>query len=175
MKISIEFSDLKDMLFQLPKFAQLIVGSGSSEARIAAALEDETPVIKITSTDGKPLTKEEKEKIREAIAETAGWSVTPEEKPAPAASAAPEAPAAPAPTAEVSETKARAALNGLVKARSNAAVKLVFKKLGVTNFGDLKEESQYAEAMALADWVSSLTDDEYAAALKDAGIQGGRK
>ncbi|MBR3236866.1 MAG: hypothetical protein IKF99_00350, partial [Oscillospiraceae bacterium] len=64
---------------------------------------------------------------------------------------------------------------GLVKSRSNAAVKLVFHELGVKNFGDLKNEDQYTKAVELAAKVDAMNDDEYAEALKEVGIKGGKK
>ena len=189
MKISIEFSSIRDLLLEMPKFAQLIAGAGSFEERAAAALEGEQHVIKVTPKDGAPLTEEEQEKILQAVSDQITKASQDDENAAPespkkkpkkntdkakkseteAESTPDEAPAG------ASETEARAVLNGLVKSRGNAAVKLVFKKLGVSNFGDLKEASRYAEALTLAGWVNDMGDDEYEAALKDAGIKGGKK
>ena len=185
MKISIEFSSIRDLLLEMPKFAQLIAGAGSFEERAAAALEGERHVIKVTPKDGVPFTEEEQEKILQAVSDQIKEAPQADEEPAPeapkekakkntAAAKKPEkAESGDAP--EATETQTRAVLNGLVKSRGNAAVKLVFKKLGVSNFGDLKEESRYAEALTLAGWVNDMEDDEYEAALKEAGIKGGKK
>ena len=200
MKITVEFSSIQDMLFQMPKFGQLMAGDAPAEERMAAAIEDDpTPLImKITPKDGIPFTEEEKdairsvissfidtariekiEKIREEItAQAAGIAASevPAEKPKKNPPKEEEqAESKPDEAPEVSQTSARAALNGLVKSRGNAAVKLVFKTLGVSNFGDLTEADQYAKAVAEADKVSQMSDDEYAAALKEAGIKGGKK
>ena len=178
MKISIEFESIKDLLLQMPKFANLITGEGTPEDRIAAALKDDSIMIKITPTDGVPFTKEEEEKIQKALDETIENAASEAKK---------EEPKKNPPKAEkaetgenqkpgaVSETDARKILNDLVKARSNAAVKLVFKKLGVSNFGELTKAGQFAEAVELAEKVSAMDDDEYTAALKEAGIKGGKK
>ena len=203
MKITVEFSSIQDMLFQMPKFGQLMAGDAPAEERMAAAIEDDpTPLImKITPKDGIPFTEEEKdairsvinsfintartekiEKIREEITAQAAGMAAPEpskEKPKknPPKEKEPEEQAEEKPeeAPAVSQTSARAALNGLVKSRGNAAVKLVFKTLGVSNFGDLTESSQYAEAVAEADKVSQMSDDDYTTALKEAGIKGGKK
>ena len=203
MKITVEFSSIQDMLYQMPKFGQLMAGDAPAEERMAVAIADDpTPLImKITPKDGIPFTEEEKdairsvinsfidtariekiEKIREEITAQTSEKADPEppkEKPKknPPKEKEPEEQAEEKPeeAPAVSQTSARAALNGLVKSRGNAAVKLVFKKLGVSNFGDLTEASQYAVAVAEAEKVSRMSDDEYAAALKEAGIKGGKK
>lgn len=177
MKVSIEFSSIKDLLTSLPKFAQLIAGDGPAEERAAAAIEDGAPVIKIEKKDGTPFTDEEKEKVRTLISQGRPEPEleAPEEEKKPKPKKKDEDPAPEKAPAEATETNARAALNGLVKARSSAAVKLIFKKLGVANFGGLTETSQYAEALALVEKVSAMTDEEYKAALKEAGIKGGKK
>lgn len=204
MKISFEFANIKDMLEQMPKFAQLITSDAPAEKRIETALADDPTalIMKITPKDGIPFTEDEKEAIRATIAqytdlaridkveklrkeltpETAenAPSEAPKEKPKknPPKAKEAEKPADPEAgeplTAKETETSARATLNGLVKSRGNAAVKLVFHQLGVKNFGDLKED-QYTKAVALAEEVGAMTDDTYAAALKDAGIKGGKK
>lgn len=203
MKITFEFANIKEMLSQLPKISQLMTGDAPAEERIETALkEDPTSLImKITPADGIPFTPTEKEaiqatinqfvdtariekieKIREEITAQAAGMAAPEvpaEKPKknpPKEKEPEEQPESkPDEAAEVSQTSARAALNGLVKSRGNAAVKLVFKTLGVSNFGDLTESSQYARAVAEADKVSQMSDDDYATALKEAGIKGGKK
>lgn len=70
MKISLEFTSMRDLLTSFPKFAELIGGEGSSEERFAAALADDAKplVINVTPTDGKPFT-EEKEAVKGAIVE----------------------------------------------------------------------------------------------------------
>ena len=203
MKITFEFANIKEMLTQLPKISQLMTGDAPAEERIETALkEDPTSLImKITPADGIPFTPTEKEAIQATInqfVDTARIEKVeklleehshqtsekadpepPKEKPKknPPKEKEPEEQAEEKPdeAPAVSQTSARAALNGLVKSRGNAAVKLVFKKLGVSNFGDLTEASQYAEAVAEAEKVSQMSDDEYAAALKEAGIKGGKK
>lgn len=201
MKITFEFANIKDMLEQMPKFAQLITSDDPAEKRIETALADDPTalIMKITPKDGLPFTEEEKEAIKATImqftdmaridkieklrkeltpenAENAP-SEAPKEKPKknppkeekaeePAETKADEEPAA-------TETSARATLNRLVKSRGNASVKLIFHELGIKTFGDLKDlkEGAYAEAIALADKVSKMEEDEYAAALKEAGIK----
>ena len=71
MKFSIEFTSMRDFLTSFPKLATLISGDGSPEERFAAALagELEPMTIKVTPTDGKPLTDSEKEGVKDAIAE----------------------------------------------------------------------------------------------------------
>ncbi|MBR3236808.1 MAG: hypothetical protein IKF99_00060 [Oscillospiraceae bacterium] len=205
MKITFEFANIKDMLNQLPKFAQLITSDEPAEKRIETALADDPTalIMKITPANGIPFTEEEKEAIKATITqftdmariekieklreeltvqdlENAG-SDAPEEKAKknppkakkPKNEPEPEADEAPAKAA--TETEARSALNGLVKSRSNAAVKLVFHELGVKNFGDLKNEDQYTKAVELAAKVDAMNDDEYAEALKEVGIKGGKK
>ena len=72
MKISLEFTSMRDLLTSFPKFAELIGGDGSSEERFAAALADDVKplVINVTLTDGKPITEDEKEAIKGAIVES---------------------------------------------------------------------------------------------------------
>ena len=69
MKISLEFTSMRDLLTSLPKFATLIGGEGSRDERFAEALaEDVKPlVINVTPTDGKPFTEGEKEAIKKGI------------------------------------------------------------------------------------------------------------
>ena len=204
MKITFEFANIKDMLNQMPKFAQLITSNEPAEDRIAKALEDDPTslIMKITPKDGIPFTEEEKDAIRAVITQftdTAriekverlrkeltpedaekGDSEPPKEKAkknppkAKKAEEPTEAEAEEAPEEVTSETDARSALNGLVKARTNAAVKLVFHELGVKNFNDLSKE-QYTKAVELAEKVGGMSDEDYEAALKDAGIKGGKK
>lgn len=177
MKITIEFGSIKDMLTSLPKFAQLIAGDGPAEERAAAAMEDGAPVIKIEKKDGTPFTEEEKERVRTLITQGQPKPVSevPAEEEEPKPKKKSKDPALEKDPIEATETGTRKALNDLVKARSAAAVKLIFKELGVANFGELTEATQYAEALALAEKVSAMTDEEYKTALKEAGIKGGKK
>ncbi len=72
MKISLEFTSMRDLLTSFPKFAELIGGEGSRDERFAAALADDAKplVINVTPTDGKPFTEEEeKEAVKGAIVE----------------------------------------------------------------------------------------------------------
>lgn len=202
MKITLEFNNMKDLLDQMPKFAQLVSGDAPAEERIEAALADDPTalIMKITPVDGIPFTEDQKEAIKATIGqyvdtariekieklreELTPQAVTepvpeaPEEKPTmnppeeekaeePAETKADEAPAA-------TETSARKALNDLVKARGNAAVKLIFHELGAKNFQDLKED-QYATAIERAEKIGAMSDKDYEAALKKAGIKGGKK
>ena len=180
-------------------------GPAEERIAMATADDPTPLIMKITPQDGIPFTEGEKEAIRATInqfidtarttkiekvrAEVAAQIASdaspepPKEKTKknppkakePEEKANPEPEQAPAAAATATETSARATLNGLVKSRGNAAVKLVFHALGVKNFGDLKEPSQYAEALTQADKVKAMTDEEFEAALKDAGIKGGRK
>lgn len=70
MKISLEFKDLRDLLYQLPKFGMLI-SDAPYEDRIKAALEPdpETLRISITPEDGVPFTPNEKEALRRLLVE----------------------------------------------------------------------------------------------------------
>ena len=205
MKITFEFANIKDMLEQMPKFAQLITSDEPAEKRIETALADDPTalIMKITLANGIPFTEEEKEAIKATITQFTDMariekveklrkelvpqsdenadSEPEEEKPkkntpkAKKSEKAKEPEADEAPAKAATETEARAALNGLVKSRSNAAVKLVFHELGVKNFGDLKNEDQYTKAVELAAKVDAMNDDEYAEALKEVGIKGGKK
>ena len=205
MKITFEFANIKDMLEQMPKFAQLITSDEPAEKRIETALADDPTalIMKITPANGIPFTEEEKEAIKATITQFTDMariekveklrkelvpqsdenadSEPEEEKPkkntpkAKKSEKAKEPEADEAPAKAATETEARSALNGLVKSRSNAAVKLVFHELGVKNFGDLKNEDQYTKAVELAAKVDAMNDDEYAEALKEVGIKGGKK
>ena len=205
MKITFEFANIKDMLEQMPKFAQLITSDEPAEKRIETALADDPTalIMKITPKDGIPFTEDEKAAIKATITQFTDMariekveklrkelvpqsdenadSEPEEEKPkkntpkAKKSEKAKEPEADEAPAKAATETEARAALNGLVKSRSNAAVKLVFHELGVKNFGDLKNEDQYTKAVELAAKVDAMNDDEYAEALKEVGIKGGKK
>lgn len=205
MKITFEFANIKDMLEQMPKFAQLITSDEPAEKRIETALADDPTalIMKITPKDGIPFTEDEKAAIKATITQFTDMariekveklrkelvpqsdenadSEPEEEKPkkntpkAKKSEKAKEPEADEAPAKAATETEARAALNGLVKSRSNAAVKLVFHELGVKNFGDLKNEDQYTKAVELAAKVDAMNDDEYAEALKEAGIKEGKK
>ena len=205
MKITFEFANIKDMLEQMPKFALLLTSDEPAKDRIEKALEDDPTslIMKITPKDGIPFTEDEKEairatitqftdmariekveKLRKELAPQSDENADPEpeeEKPkkntpkAKKSEKAKEPEADEAPAKAATETEARAALNGLVKSRSNAAVKLVFHDLGVKNFGDLTDEDQYTKAVELAAKIDAMNDDEYAEALKEAGIKGGKK
>ena len=71
MKISLEFTDLRDLLFSLPKFAQLVSSDSSFDVRAAAALEPnpETLRIQVTPENGQPFTANEKEALRRLLIE----------------------------------------------------------------------------------------------------------
>lgn len=71
MKISLEFKDLRDLLYQLPKFGTLIASDAPYEDRIKTALEPdpETLRIAITPEDGVPFTPNEKEALRRLLVE----------------------------------------------------------------------------------------------------------
>lgn len=208
MRITLEFKDLRDLLWQIPKFATLVGSDEPFEKRMMQAIEPDPQVmtIQVKPTDGVPFTEEQKRGIFDILEEfvkdpehfaenhkDAQAMNPPEPQEAPvfatteATDSAPEAktkksspkPEKPAekPTApqdeaapKVSETEARARLNKLVKERSNAAVRLIFKHFGIKNFTDLKAE-QYAEAVALADKITAMDEDEYAEELKKNGIK----
>ena len=71
MKISLEFSSVRDLLVNYPKFAELIGGEGSPDERFAQALADDPSplILKITPADGAAFTPEQKAAIRKTIEE----------------------------------------------------------------------------------------------------------
>lgn len=71
MKINLEFKDLRDLLFQLPKFAALISSDRPYAERVAQALEPDPETLRITVTpeDGTPFTPNEKEALRRLLLE----------------------------------------------------------------------------------------------------------
>lgn len=189
MKFSIEFTSMRDFLTSFPKLATLISGDGSPEERFAAALagELEPMTIKVTPTDGKPLTDSEKEGVKDAIAEAltktrgvlpAEPAQKPAEKAAPkptastdkpkkekAAESTPE-PKKPAQGATGSEEKVsgadvRAAFNNLLKNDRRDAVKKILKRFGAANFSGLAEKD-YAAAIEASKKYLQMSNEEYA-------------
>ena len=171
MKISIEFSNMRDMLTSLPKFAALIGGEGTPEERFAAALADDpkSVVLKVTPTDGKPITDEEKENIKTAVAkgleqtrteaqddavtatetaqdapkkEKTEKSKAKKEKPSNEAVAKTDAGA---PT----EIEVRKVFNDLIKAGKRDKLKEILDSFGASNFSGLGPDN-YAEAIKKA-------------------------
>lgn len=72
MKISLEFKDLRDLLYSLPKLG-ILMSDEPYDKRIATALDPtpETMTIQITPVDGTPFTVNEKEALRRLLLEFA--------------------------------------------------------------------------------------------------------
>ena len=71
MKVSLEFDDLRDLLFEMPKLAQLLSDDKPFPERMAAAIEPDPKVMKIEiePVNGKPFTRDQKEALRRVLIE----------------------------------------------------------------------------------------------------------
>lgn len=71
MKVSLEFDDLRDLLFEMPKLAQLLSDDKPFPDRMAAAIEPDPKVMKIEiePVNGKPFTRDQKEALRRVLIE----------------------------------------------------------------------------------------------------------
>ena len=71
MKISLEFDDLRDLLFEMPKLAQLLSDDKPFPERMAAAIEPDPKVMKIEiePVNGTPFTRDQKEALRRVLIE----------------------------------------------------------------------------------------------------------
>ena len=71
MKISLEFDDLRDLLFEMPKLAQLLGDDKPFPERMATAIEPDPKVMKIEiePVNGKPFTRDQKEALRRVLIE----------------------------------------------------------------------------------------------------------
>ena len=174
MKISIEFTSMRDLLTSLPKFVELIGGEGTPEERFAKALDEDCKSlnVKVTPTDGKPLTGEEVQNVKDAIVEglaktrlsESEASETPVSKPEQAQSkpekektgeskgkvAKPENEAkSKTETAVPKEADVRKVFNALIQSGKRDKLKEILKSFGASNFSSLKPE-HYAEAIKKA-------------------------
>ena len=172
MKISIEFTSMRDMLTSLPKFAELIGGEGTTEERFSKALADDGQplVIKLTPTDGKAITPEEREGVKAAIVEELAKTRLPEASESPAQDAREAQESEEAPKASKSKAKAekpaseaktkpeagapkeadvRTVFNSLIQAGKRDKLKDILESFGASNFSGLKAED-YAEAIEKA-------------------------
>lgn len=172
MKISIEFTSMRDLLCSFPKFAELIGGEGTRDERFAAALEgDPAPLtIRLTPTDGKPITDEEREGVKAAIVEELAKTRLPEASEAPAEKAQEDAEAAEPAKPTKSKAKAekpaneakskpagdspkeedvRKKFNELIQSGKRDKLKEILESFGASNFSGLKAED-YAAAIEKA-------------------------
>lgn len=71
MKISLEFDDLRDLLFEMPKLAQLLSDDKPFPERMATAIEPDPKVMKIEiePVNGTPFTRDQKEALRRVLIE----------------------------------------------------------------------------------------------------------